>query len=74
MGQKVNPNGFRLGIIKPWHARWYADKGYAERLYEDHQIRTFLRKRLANAAISHVTIDRARGKSAGAMRWQTRIA
>src|SRR5687767_6510398 len=62
MGQKVHPNGFRLGIIRDWESNWYADKGYAARLFEDHQIRTYLRKRLSNAAISHINIDRQADK------------
>jgi small subunit ribosomal protein S3 len=62
MGQKVHPIGFRIGIIRDWDSNWYADKDYSQRLYEDHQIRTFLRKRLANAAISKVTIDRQADK------------
>src|ERR1051325_9075956 len=62
MGQKVHPIGFRLGIIRDWESNWYADKDYAKRVYEDHQIRTFLRKRLANASISRVHIDRQADK------------
>ena len=58
MGQKVHPIGFRIGVIRDWGSNWYAGKkDYPKRLHEDHQIRTFLRKRLANAAISKVTID-----------------
>jgi small subunit ribosomal protein S3 len=62
MGQKVHPIGFRIGVIRDWESNWYADKEYAARLYEDHQIRTYLRKRLANAAISRVNIDRQADK------------
>ncbi len=62
MGQKVHPIGFRIGIIRDWESNWYADKGYSDRLYEDYQIRRYLRKRLANAAISRVTIDRQADK------------
>src|SRR2546423_4542057 len=63
MGQKVHPIGFRIGVIRDWDSNWYAGKkDYAKRLYEDHQIRTFLKKRLANAAISKVTIDRQADK------------
>src|SRR3569833_1506252 len=51
MGQKVHPIGFRIGVIRDWESNWYADKEYAARLYEDHQLRTSLRKRLANPAI-----------------------
>jgi small subunit ribosomal protein S3 len=63
MGQKVHPVGFRLGIIRDWESNWYAGKkDYPARLYEDHQIRTYLRKRLANAAISRINIDRQADK------------
>ena len=62
MGQKVHPIGFRIGVIKDWDSSWYADKDYSKRLYEDHQIRTYLRKRLAGAAISKVNIDRQADK------------
>jgi small subunit ribosomal protein S3 len=62
MGQKVHPIGFRIGIIRDWESNWYADKDYAARLYEDHQVRTYLRKRLANAAISRIHIDRQADK------------
>jgi len=62
MGQKVHPIGFRIGIIRDWESNWYADKGYADRLYEDHKIRTYLKKRLTNAAISRITIDRQADK------------
>lgn len=58
MGQKVHPVGFRIGVIRDWESNWFADKEYATRLYEDYRIRTFLKKRLASAAISRVTIDR----------------
>jgi small subunit ribosomal protein S3 len=62
MGQKIHPVGFRIGIIRDWESNWYANKDYAKRLYEDHQIRTYLRKRLASAAISRVNIDRQADK------------
>lgn len=62
MGQKVHPIGFRIGVIRDWESSWYADKGYSERLYEDHQIRTFLKKRLMNAAIARINIDRQADK------------
>ena len=59
MGQKVQPNGFRLGIIRDWNARWYAGKReYARNLAEDMDIRKYLKERLANAAVSRVTIER----------------
>ncbi len=59
MGQKVNPNGFRLGIIRPWHARWYADKGYTQLVQEDLDVRTAIATRHQNAGIANVDIDRS---------------
>ncbi|MGI8968393.1 MAG: 30S ribosomal protein S3 [Chloroflexota bacterium] len=59
MGQKVNPNGFRLGIIKPWHARWYADKGYTQLVHEDLEVRSTIAGRHQNAGIADVDIDRS---------------
>jgi small subunit ribosomal protein S3 len=59
MGQKVNPNGFRLGVIRPWHARWYADKGYKGLVHEDLQIRQAIAGRHINAGIAEVDIDRS---------------
>lgn len=60
MGQKVNPIGFRLGVINDWQARWYSDQGYASNLLQDLKVRDYLRSKLANAAVSSVTIERAR--------------
>lgn len=59
MGQKVNPIGLRLGIIKTWESRWYADKNYAEFIFEDHEIRKYLKKRLYHAGISRIEIERS---------------
>lgn len=60
MGQKVNPHGLRVGVIKDWNARWYADKKtFAANIVEDQKIREFLKKRLFNAGISQVEIERA---------------
>ncbi len=61
MGQKVNPIGFRLGIIRDWESRWYAPRGnrYAEQLYEDVRIRAFLKKKYEHAGIERVEIERA---------------
>lgn len=60
MGQKVNPHGLRVGVIKDWNARWYADKKtFADNLVEDQALRTFIKKRLFNAGISQVEIERA---------------
>ena len=59
MGQKVNPHGMRLGIIKDWNAKWYAnDKDFADLLIEDNKIREFLKKRLFHAGISKIVIER----------------
>ncbi len=59
MGQKVNPHGLRVGVIKDWESRWYADGEFADYLIEDHKIRKFLKKRLYNAGVSRIEIDRA---------------
>lgn len=59
MGQKVNPHGLRVGIIKDWDSRWYAEKEYADYLVEDHKIRTFLKKKLYASGISKIDIERA---------------
>ena len=58
MGQKINPNGFRLGITTDHKTRWYADKGYAEHVAEDVKIRKYLHKTLERAGISSVEIER----------------
>jgi small subunit ribosomal protein S3 len=62
MGQKIHPIGFRIGVIRDWESKWFAEKTYAELLYEDHQIRSYLKKRLQNAALSHVEIERQANK------------
>ncbi|MEJ2657750.1 MAG: 30S ribosomal protein S3 [Desulfobacterales bacterium] len=59
MGQKVNPIGLRLGIVKTWESRWYAGKKYADYILEDYNIRKFLKKRLFHAGISRVEIERS---------------
>ena len=59
MGQKINPNGFRLGVIRDWESKWYADKGYKETLNEDLQIRKFVSEKLKDASVSTVEIERA---------------
>ena len=59
MGQKVNPIGLRLGIVKTWESRWYAGKNYADYILEDYKIRKFLKKRLYHAGISKVEIERS---------------
>ncbi len=59
MGQKVNPIGLRLGIIKTWESKWYADKNYAGYILEDFNIRKFLKKKLNHAGISRIEIERS---------------
>jgi len=59
LGQKVNPIGLRLGIVKTWESRWYAGKNYADYIIEDYNIRKFLKKRLYHAGISKVEIERS---------------
>ena len=59
MGQKVNPHGLRVGVIKDWNSRWYADADFADNLIEDHKIRTYLKKRLYSAGVSKIEIERA---------------
>ena len=59
MGQKVHPIGMRVGIIRDWDAKWYAEKEYADFLHEDLRIRKFIASKLADAAVSTVEIERA---------------
>lgn len=59
MGQKVNPKGFRMGIIRTWEGRWYADRNYEELLHEDLKIRKFILKKLHQAGVPKVEIERA---------------
>ncbi|KHF39021.1 MULTISPECIES: 30S ribosomal protein S3 [Halalkalibacter] len=59
MGQKVNPTGLRVGVIKDWESKWYADKDYADLLHEDIKIREYVEKRLKDASVSKVEIERA---------------
>ena len=60
MGQKVNPHGLRVGVIKDWDSRWYADdKDFADFLVEDYKIREYLKKKLYNAGVSKIEIERA---------------
>lgn len=59
MGQKVNPIGLRLGIVKTWESRWYAGKKYADYILEDYKIRKFIKDRLYHAGISKVEIERS---------------
>lgn len=59
MGQKVNPHGLRVGVIKDWSSRWYADKEFADCLVEDYNIRKFLKKKLYSSSVSDIEIERA---------------
>ena len=59
MGQKVNPHGLRVGIIKVWDSKWYAEADFSDNLVEDYNIRTYLKKKLYNAGISRIEIERA---------------
>ena len=62
MGQKVNPHGLRVGVIKDWDSKWYAEKDFADNLVEDVKIRKFIKKRLYDAGISKITIERTAGR------------
>lgn len=62
MGQKVNPVGLRIGIIRGWVSRWYEEKDYAKRLHEDLKIRRFLKEKFEKANISKILIERAVNK------------
>ena len=59
MGQKVNPIGMRLGIVKTWESRWYAGKKYADYIFEDFNIRNFIKKKLNHAGIARIEIERS---------------
>ncbi len=59
MGQKVNPHGLRVGIIKDWESKWYADKNFDELLVEDYKIREYVKKKLFISGISGIEIERA---------------
>jgi len=62
VGQKVHPHGFRLGVTRTWDSRWFASKDYAKFLVEDLRLREFVKKRLSQASISRIEIERAAGK------------
>ena len=59
MGQKVNPHGLRVGVIKDWDSKWYADAEFSDYLVEDYNIRKFLKKKLYSAGVSKIEIERA---------------
>jgi len=63
MGQKTNPIGLRLGIIKEWNSKWFAQKDYAKLLHEDLRMRAYIKQKLANAAISKIEIERTANKA-----------
>jgi small subunit ribosomal protein S3 len=63
LGQKVHPVGFRLGVIRTWESKWYAEKDYAGLLHEDLKLRDYLKKRLYHAGISKIEIERAASKA-----------
>ena len=58
MGQKVNPHGIRVGVIKEWDSKWYAEADFADNLVEDHKIREYLKKKLYSAGVSKIEIER----------------
>ena len=59
MGQKVNPHGLRVGVIKDWDSKWYAEADFADNLVEDNKIRTYLKEKLYNSGVSRIEIERA---------------
>ena len=59
MGQKVNPVGIRLGIVKTWESRWYSDKNYAAYILEDYKLRRYIKKKLFHAGVSRIEIERS---------------
>lgn len=63
MGQKVNPHGFRVGVIKDWDSKWFADKDYEKYLLEDIKIREYIKAKLMLSGISRITIERAAQKT-----------
>jgi len=63
MGQKVHPNGFRLGVIKDWSSIWYASKNYAELLHEDLKLREYIKKRLYQTGVAQIDVERAGRKT-----------
>ena len=61
MGQKVNPHGLRVGVIKDWDSKWYSETDFADNLVEDNKIRKYLKNKLYSAGISKIEIERAAG-------------
>ena len=63
MGQKVNPHGLRVGVIKDWESKWFAEpENFADALVEDYKIREFLKKKLYHAGVSKIQIERTTGR------------
>jgi small subunit ribosomal protein S3 len=62
LGRKVHPIGFRLGYIKDWHSKWFAEQGYTDQLHEDLRLRTLIMEELQNAGISEIDIERSSNK------------
>ena len=62
MGQKVNPHGLRVGVIKDWDSKWYAEDDFADYLVEDYKIRKFLKNKLYSAGVSKIEIERTADK------------
>ncbi len=62
MGQKVNPNGFRVGVIRDWESNWYTDHDYAKFVNQDEKIRKFLSKKLKDAFVSKIKIERSKNQ------------
>jgi small subunit ribosomal protein S3 len=63
LGQKVHPIGFRLGVVKTWSSRWYAEGEYSQLLHEDIKLRNYLKKRLYHAGVSKIELERAASKA-----------
>ena len=63
MGQKVNPIGFRVGVVRGWDAQWFSEKDYQRFLHEDIAIRKFIKAKYYSAGVSKVTIERAANKA-----------
>jgi small subunit ribosomal protein S3 len=59
LGQKVNPIGLRLGIVKTWESRWFGGRKYADYILEDHKLRTFIKEKLVHAGVSRIEIERS---------------
>jgi small subunit ribosomal protein S3 len=63
LGQKVHPTGFRLGVVKTWSSRWYAEGNYSRLLHEDIKLRNYLKKRLYHAGVAKIELERAASKA-----------